>query len=54
MTYQQAKKLHNEDEVTFKLTGRVMRVIEIRICEDTHDVSVLCDDGHWYHHRSLR
>ena len=56
MRYRDALKLHNEDEVTVKETGAVLRVI----CHtsDFHrclpSCMILCDDGNTYHHRDVR
>lgn len=54
MTYPQAKKLHNGDEVTFKRTGRIMRVVEVDVDETHKDVFIRCDDGNVYHHTALK
>ena len=52
MTYREAKKLHNEDEVTLKETGEVMTVVETTITEKT--VYVMCDDGNQYLHKEIK
>lgn len=52
MSFIQAKKLHNEDEVIVKATGRVLTVIDIEI--DGRDVFIRCSDGNLYHHRALK
>lgn len=54
MTYQQAKKLHNKDEVITKLTGKSLCVIDIEIDEEHHDVFISCDDGNLYHHTAVK
>jgi len=52
MTYRQAKKLHNGDEVTIKESDRVMTVVSTEI----HDkaVIIMVDDGNMYHHRDVK
>lgn len=52
MKYSEAKKLHNEDEVTIKETGVVLTVINT----DIRDKYILieCDDGNTYHHRDIK
>lgn len=52
MTYRNAKKLHNEDEVIVKETGCPLYVISTTITEKV--VYVECDDGNVYHHRDIR
>lgn len=58
MTYRNAKKLHNEDEVTLKETGEVLTVLQAYE-PDTNilqkkAVFIECDDGHTYHHTEIR
>lgn len=53
MKYTDAKKLHNEDEVVNKNTNASLYVVETKIDTAHRDVYVLCDDGNWYHHRTL-
>ena len=52
MDYRSAKKLHNEDEVINKETGRSLYVVKIYI--HNKDVYILCNDGEWYHHRAVK
>lgn len=52
MTYRDALKLHNEDEVTVKATNTVMQVVEI-ITHKTY-VEVLLEDGNYYHHKDIK
>ena len=52
MTFANAKKLHNEDEVTIKETGVILTVISTEVKEKT--VTILCDDGNEYHHREIK
>lgn len=51
MRYKDAKKLHNEDEVTLKRTGEVLVVVETEVQEK--DVFIRCDDGVLYHHTAI-
>ena len=51
MTFREAKKLHNEDEVLVKGTGKSLRVVEIEI--ENRNVFIRCDDGKLYHHTAL-
>ena len=51
MRYKDAKKLHNEDEVTLKRTGEVLVVVETEVQEK--DVFIRCDDGVMYHHTAI-
>lgn len=64
MTFRQAKRLHNEDEVIDKVVtrtpgsntywpNRVLRVVSTIVDEQRKDVWVLCDNGETYHHRRL-
>lgn len=52
MTYRNAKKLHNEDEITVKNTNTVLTVISTTINDKT--VIVECDDGNKYHHNDIK
>lgn len=52
MTFRDAKKLHNGDEVIFKETKSILYVVEVKI--DGSDIYIYCDDGNWYHHRTLK
>lgn len=54
MTYRFAKTLHNEDEVTVKKTGVVLRVVEVEVFKDPRAVTILCDDGERYSHLELK
>lgn len=57
MTFRNAKKLHNEDEVTIKETGRVLRVLNAYVLDDplfTKCVLIECEDGNTYHHTEVR
>ena len=52
MKYRNAKRLHNEDEVTVKKTKRIMRVITT---EDilSKDIYIMLEDGNYYHHSEV-
>lgn len=52
MTYRDAKRLHNEDEVTLKNTGEVMKVVETTITEKM--VYVMLEDGNEYSHKEIK
>ncbi len=60
MTYKNAIKLHNEDEVTIKKTKEIRRVVEVIIIpkEDTANniggISVMLDDGNWYGYKEIK
>ena len=54
MTYREAKKLHNEDEVLSKETGRSLYVISVEVDTEHRDVFVRCSDGLCYHHTAIR
>jgi len=54
MRYNEAKKLHNEDEVIDKVTGESLFVVEVKHDAAHRDVYILCDNCEWYHHRRLR
>jgi hypothetical protein len=53
MKLEHAKNLHNEDEVTIKETGRILRVLDAYTVDDPdHGECVLieCEDGCTYRH----
>lgn len=52
MTYENAKNLHNEDEVTVIKTGAIMQVVEIAVFNDF--VEVMLEDGSIYHNDELK
>lgn len=59
MTYANAKKLHNGDEVTVKETGEVLMVIQAYEPRPTNmiyrkNILVECDDGNTYHHTAIK
>ena len=53
MTYRNAKRLHNEDEVLIKEEGIYRYVISTEVDEEHKRVIILCDDGNYYHHRDV-
>ena len=53
MLFKHAKRLHNEDEVTIKKTGRIMQVVETKVDHDTKQVEIMCEDGNWYNHKEV-
>ncbi len=54
MTYNQALKLHNEDEVTIKETGEVLTVLQAYTPDTTKRVFIECDDGNTYLHTEVQ
>lgn len=57
MTFRNAKRLHNEDEVTIKRTGDVVRVLNAYVIDDplfTKCVVIEADDGHTYTHTEVK
>lgn len=55
MTFRNAKKLHNEDEVTIKTTGETLWVLNAWVPDDNSKVVLIeCDDGNTYHHTEVR
>ena len=59
MRYDDARRLHNEDQVIVRKTGQVLMVVETRLVapEKTAGlapaVEVMLDDGNWYSHREI-
>ena len=53
MTYQNAKKLHNQDEVLIKEEGIYRYVVNTELDEVNKIVLILCDNGNTYHHREV-
>lgn len=54
MTFVNAKKLHNEDEVIVKRTSEVLTVLQAYLSANEKNVIVKCNDGNTYYHRELR
>ena len=59
MKFDDAKKLHNEDEVIIKKTGRALQVISTEVYEKNKNnnfnaVIVYCEDGNKYHHTEIK
>ena len=59
MRYDDARRLHNEDQVIVRKTKQVLMVVETRILtpDETSSsapaVEVMLDDGNWYSHREI-
>lgn len=58
MTYANARKLHNEDEVILKKTGACLRVLDVSCPRPMNmiqrkEVFIKCDDGNTYHHTEI-
>lgn len=49
MTFRNAKKLHNEDEVTIKETNAVVNVLDAYVDKSGKHVLIECDDGNTYY-----
>lgn len=57
MTFRNAQKLHNEDEVIVKKTGKILRVLNAYTVDDpmfTKCVLIECEDGNTYHHTEMK
>lgn len=55
MTFNNAKKLHNEDEVTIKETGEHVYVLDVYVNPDNpKQVLIGCDDGNTYTHNDIK
>lgn len=55
MTFREAKKLHNEDEVTIKETGAILTVLDAYINpSNPKQVLIECDDGNTYVHKEVK
>lgn len=58
MTFSEAKKLHDDDEVLIiEKSGKnpIYRKEQIyKVDVEEKNVFVLCMDGHWYHHTALK
>lgn len=53
MTFANAKKLHNEDEVTIKETNEIVTVLQAYLSENGKYVMLECDDGNTYYHDEI-
>ena len=54
MTFTNAKKLHNEDEVIVKETGEVVTVLQAYPSEKGKHIILECDDGNIYYNDEVR
>lgn len=54
MTYRDARKLHNEDEVIRKSDGAVLIVKAVDDYPKSRRVILTCDDGQTYDHIEVR
>lgn len=55
MTFNEAKKLHNEDEVILKETGEIVIVLDAYISPVNHKrVVIECDGGNTYYHDEIK
>ena len=55
MTFRDAKKLHNEDEVTVKSTKQIVTVLQVYLYleKDKRYIMLECDDGNTYYHDEI-
>lgn len=55
MTFAQASRLHNEDEVTVKETGNIVTVLDAYQNPDNPKIILIeCDDGNTYYHDDVK
>lgn len=54
MTFNDAQKLHNEDEVIIKETGEHVYVLDAYVNPDNpQQILIECDDGNTYTHHEI-
>lgn len=54
MTFNNAKNLHNEDEVTIKETGEIVIVLQAYQSENGKHIVLECDDGNTYYNNEVK
>ena len=54
MTFNNAKGLHNEDEVTIKETGKIVTVLQAYPLENGKYIVLECDDGNTYYNDEVK
>lgn len=54
MTFNNAKGLHNEDEVTIKETGEIVTVLQAYPLENGKYIVLECDDGNTYYNDEVK
>ena len=54
MTFEHAKKLHNGDEVSVKVTGEIVTVLQTYQLEDKKHIAIECDNGYTYYNDEVR
>lgn len=54
MTFENAKKLHNGDEVSVKVTGEIVTVLQAYQLEDKKHIAIECDNGYTYYNDEVR
>lgn len=54
MTFNNAKRLRNEDEVTIKETGEIVTVLQAYSSENGKYIILECDDGNTYYNDEVR
>lgn len=53
-TFENAKKLHNGDEVSVKVTGEIVTVLQTYQLEDKKYIAIECDNGYTYYNDEVR
>lgn len=48
------KKLHNGDEVSVKVTGEIVTVLQTYQLEDKKHIAIECDNGYTYYNDEVR
>lgn len=54
MTFENAKKLHNEDQITIKETNEVVVVLQAYPSENGKHIIVECDNGEYYFNEDIK
>lgn len=54
MTFNSAKLLHNEDEVTIKETGEIVTVLQAYQSDNGKYIVLECDDGNTYYNDEVK
>lgn len=54
MTFNNAKLLHNEDEVTIKETGEIVTVLQAYQSDNGKYIVLECDDGNTYYNDEVK
>ena len=54
MTFNNAKGLHNEDEVTIKETGKIVTILQAYPSENGKYIVLECDNGNTYYNDEVK